>query len=127
MFTLRKSWYQAVLLKQRWNYLNQWCAVYQTTGEKIRPICNNQGALTNKCCSAAIQRALSGKNTVNRWPERGLYQCGLPVRIVYKDNFNNFFQMALLSLAYIVTILAQLHFTRNYFFTVIISVVTFLD
>ena len=38
--------------------------------------------------------------------------------IVYKDNFKNFFQMTMFFLAYVVTFLGQLHFTRNYFFTV---------
>ena len=41
MFTLRKSRYQAFLLKQRWNYLNQQFAVYQTAGEKMYPISSN--------------------------------------------------------------------------------------
>ena len=50
--------------------------------------------------------------------KRGPYQCGHPKGIVYKDNFKNFFQMMMFFLAYIVTFLGQLHFTRNYFFTV---------
>ena len=50
--------------------------------------------------------------------KRGPYQCGHPMGIVYKDNFKNFFQMMMFFLAYIVTFLGQLHFTRNYFFTV---------
>ena len=41
-----------------------------------------------------------------------------PVGIAYKDNFKNFFQMTIFFLAYVVTFLGQLHFTRNYFFTV---------
>ena len=41
MFTLCKSRYQAFLLKQRWNYLNQQFAVYQTAGEKMYPISSN--------------------------------------------------------------------------------------
>ena len=49
----------------------------------------------------------------NVWPKRGSYQWGLPVRIVYKDDSWNFFQMTMLFLAYVMTILRQLHFTRN--------------
>ena len=41
--------------------------------------------------------------------------------VVKKDNFNNFFQMTMLFLVYVVTILRQLHFTKNYFFSVNIS------
>ena len=44
-----------------------------------------------------------------------------PVRIVYKGNFKNFFQMIMLFLVYVVSFLGQLHFMRNYFFTVNIS------
>ena len=57
----------------------------------------------------------------NWWPKRGPYQCKPHVRIVCRNNFNNFFQMAISFLAYAVTFLGKLHFTRNYFFTVIIS------
>ena len=37
MLNLFKSHYQAVLLKQRVNDLNQQCAIYQTAGEKCVP------------------------------------------------------------------------------------------
>ena len=43
------------------------------------------------------------------------------VRIVYRDNFKNSFQMTMFFLAYVVTFLGELQFTRNYFFTVNIS------
>ena len=44
------------------------------------------------------------------------------MRIVYKDSFKNFYhQMTMLFLAYVVTILGQLHFTGNYIFVVNIS------
>ena len=49
------------------------------------------------------------------------YQCGPTVRIVYKDNFKNFFQMTMIFLVCVVTILRKLLFMRNYFFTVNIS------
>ena len=54
----------------------------------------------------------------NRLSKREPYQCGPLTGIVYKDNFKNFFQMTMFFLAYVVTFLGQLHFTRNYFFTV---------
>ena len=41
MFTLSKSCYQAILLKQRCNYLNQRWAVYQTAREKCVPSTRN--------------------------------------------------------------------------------------
>ena len=41
-----------------------------------------------------------------------------PVRIVYKVNFKNFFQMMMFFLAYLVTFLDQVHFMRKYFFRV---------
>ena len=37
MFNLCKSRYQAALLKQRVNELNQQCAIYQTAGDKCVP------------------------------------------------------------------------------------------
>ena len=40
------------------------------------------------------------------------------MRIIYRENFKNFFQMAMFFLPYVVTLLAQLHSKRNYFFTV---------
>ena len=43
------------------------------------------------------------------------------MRIVYKDNFKNFFQMTMHFLACVETILRKLYFTRNYIFTLNIS------
>ena len=126
MFTLCKSRYQALLLKQRWNYLNQRCAVYHTAGVKMRSICSDLKLCNFSMISVALQRFrqpfLRSKPWKENWlSERRPFQWGTLVRIVYKNNFKNFFQMTMLFLAYVVTILRQLHFTRNYFFKVNIS------
>ena len=128
MFNLCKSPYQAVLLKQRWNDLNQQFAKCQSAGEKCVSSALNWNYWSyihnNKSCYATIQKALSKRHMAkeNWWPKREPYQCGPPVKIVYKDNFKNFFQMTMFFLAYLVTFLGQVHFMRNYFFTVNTSV-----
>ena len=61
MFNLCKSHYQAVLLKQRWNNVNQQCAIYQTTGEKCVPSAMDWNywsyIFNDKSCSGTIQTA----------------------------------------------------------------------
>ena len=121
MFNLCKSRYQAVLLKQRWNELSQQYAKYQIAGEICVPSALNWNYLSyilkNKSCSVIIQRALYKRHTAKEkwWPKRGPYQYGPPVRIVYKDNFKNLFQMTVFFLAYVVTFLGQVHFMRSFY------------
>ena len=98
----------AVLLKQRWNYLNQ--GVFYT-----KSLEKNASHLLRE----TFLRSIPWKE--NWWPEKRPYQYGSPVRIVYDNNFNNFFQMTMHFLACVVTILRKLHFTRNYIFTLNIS------
>ena len=61
-----------------------------------------------------FREPFSKRHTVKeKWrPKKGPYQCWSPMKIVYKGNFKNFF------LACVVTYLGQVHFMRNYFFTV---------
>ena len=86
-------------------------------GKKCVPssLTRNYVFFNDKCCSATVQRAPSNKHTVKRerMTQKGILSMGLPVRIVYKDDSWNFFQMTMLFLAYVMTILRQLHFTRN--------------
>ena len=135
MFNLCKSRYQAVLLKQRWNELSQQYAKYQIAGEICVPSALNWNCFSyifkNKSCSVIIQRALYKRHTAKEkwWPKRGPYQYEPLVRIVYKDNFKNLFQMTVFFLAYVVTFLRQVHFMRSFLFqnTHFFSAVIFYD
>ena len=113
MFNLCKSRYQAVLLKQRWNDLNQQCAIYQTAGEKCVPSALDWNywsyIFNDKSCSATIQRAQeaydkkraddSKEHPINVDPPWGLFTTNDDVFCRIRRTF-----------------LGQLNFTRNYFF-----------
>ena len=68
MFSFCKSRYQAVLLKQKWNCLNQQCAVYETIGEKcVSSTLNwNYENFNDKCFCAIVQGAFSKRHVVKR-------------------------------------------------------------
>ena len=116
MFNLCKSCYQAVLLKQRWNDLNQQCTVYQSAGENAfhlfwTEITEIIFSIVKVVLEQSRETLLRGilKNE-NWWSKRGPYQCGPPMRIVRKGNYKNFFQMTMFS-----CILSGFFWTATYY------------
>ena len=114
MFNLCKSHYQAVLLKQRWNDLNQQCVIYQTAGEKYVPSALDWNywsyIFSNKSCSATIQGAQepyekkraddAKEHPINVDPSWGSFTTNDDAICRIRRTF-----------------LGQLYFKRNYFFT----------
>ena len=95
------------------------CCIPNHRGKKLTW---NYIIFNDKGCSATIQITLSKRREKRITVKRGLMTQNSSVRIVYKDSFKNFYhQMTMLFLAYVVTILGQLHFTGNYIFVVNIS------
>ena len=123
MFNLCKSCYQAVLLKQRWNDLNQQCTVYQSAGKNAfhlfwTEITEIIFSIVKVVLEQSRETLLRGILKNENWrSKRGPYQCGPPMRIVCKGNYKNFFQMTMFFLAYLAAFFGQLHITRNYVFT----------